>query len=97
MNTAPDPDVVEGAAWFVASALLDDTDRIRVWRCGDAPERLRALSTNGGDEDWLVYVPPRVFATFQWTPHWIDAMDSCQEPQEIALENGGRVYIASHA
>lgn len=30
---------------------------IQVWEFYDAPEHLRALSDNGGDEDWLALVP----------------------------------------
>ena len=50
-----------------------------VWKFYDAPKQFRALSTNGGDEDWLVELPPG------WeengTPYWIEAMDSCREPK----------------
>lgn len=30
---------------------------ITVWRFGDAPADLQALSTHGGDEDWIALVP----------------------------------------
>ena len=30
---------------------------IKVWRFEDAPKKYRALSTNGGDEDWIAFVP----------------------------------------
>ncbi len=30
---------------------------IQIWRFEDAPKELQALSTNGGDEDWLAIVP----------------------------------------
>jgi hypothetical protein len=33
---------------------------IKVWRFYDAPEELRALSTHGGDEDWLALIPPKL-------------------------------------
>ncbi len=35
----------------------DTKTPILVWRFHDAPERLRALSEHGGDEDWLAEVP----------------------------------------
>lgn len=39
-------------------AQLDaDKSAIRVWRFGDAPEELRKLSDNGGDEDWVALLP----------------------------------------
>lgn len=33
------------------------TPVIKVWRFEDAPKRYRDLSTNGGDEDWVAFVP----------------------------------------
>jgi hypothetical protein len=30
---------------------------IKVWRFEDAPENYKNLSENGGDEDWLAFVP----------------------------------------
>jgi hypothetical protein len=35
-------------------------NHIRVWRFDDAPEELRNLSGNGGDEDWLALIPPKL-------------------------------------
>ena len=31
---------------------------IKIYRFEDAPEELKMLSTNGGDEDWIVIIPP---------------------------------------
>lgn len=45
-------------------------NHIRVWRFQDAPEELRALSTNGGDEDWLALIPPLLVDA--WIP-WMEA------------------------
>jgi hypothetical protein len=36
------------------------TKAITMWRFEDAPAILRALSTNGGDEDWLAIVPKSI-------------------------------------
>jgi hypothetical protein len=30
---------------------------IKIWRFYEAPEKYRKLSTNGGDEDWIAFVP----------------------------------------
>lgn len=30
---------------------------IQIWKFEDSPKELKALSTNGGDEDWLAIVP----------------------------------------
>jgi hypothetical protein len=36
---------------------LFNEDAILVWRWHNAPAELKALSTNGGDEDWVALVP----------------------------------------
>jgi len=41
---------------------------IILWRFHDAPEELRALSTCGGDEDWLAELPPSFNDD---TPDWL--------------------------
>ena len=68
-----------------------------VWVFNEAPKELRELSTNGGDEDWLVELPPG------WenygTPFWIEAMDSCREPSHYPhpTRPGWKVIIGAHA
>lgn len=39
---------------------MDAPNHIRVWRFKDAPDELRWLSKNGGDEDWLALIPPKL-------------------------------------
>lgn len=67
-----------------------------VWRFFDAPEHLRALSTNGGDEDWLVTLPK---AWRQDYLPWLDVMDSCGSPNWYAHPTDPSlvVVIGSHA
>jgi len=48
---------------------MNAPNHIRVWRFEDAPEELRALSTRGGDEDWLALIPPKLAG--DWIP-WLD-------------------------
>lgn len=31
---------------------------IKIWRFHEAPVELKELSSHGGDEDWLVMIPP---------------------------------------
>lgn len=45
----------------------------KVWRFHDAPEELRRMSTNGGDEDWIVEIPPGADADTRW----IEAIGCC--------------------
>lgn len=68
---------------------------IIVWRFAQAPEELKALSNNGGDEDWLALIQPGFNGV--WVG-WLEsqAFDSCAEPQMIETQ-WGRVYIGSHA
>lgn len=36
---------------------MNDNVAAVVWRFHEAPEKYQALSCNGGDEDWLAFVP----------------------------------------
>lgn len=70
---------------------------IRVWRFEDAPRELQDLSVNGGDEDWLLEVPPGVLDDYM--PTWVYATDSCGEPDVLdhPKKKGWHVIIGSHA
>ncbi len=72
---------------------------IRVWRFDDAPEELRALSTNGGDEDWLAVLPTYLKDEYVG---WLQSGTSfgCCRVEEIAYIYEGRsvcVAVGSHA
>lgn len=41
-------------------ALSASHQAVLVWTWESAPEEFRALSTSGGDEDYVMYVPPGV-------------------------------------
>ena len=71
-----------------------------VWPFQEAPPALQALSTHGGDEDWVVYVPPGQVASVEdWAPRWIEATGACDVSQhEIQVgHNKAMVYIGAHA
>lgn len=72
---------------------------ITVWEFYDAPEEYRNLSTNGGDEDWLVLIPAQINDNIMQygLPYWIESMDSCREPQIHKLPNGDTIVIGAHA
>jgi hypothetical protein len=76
---------------------LDESRAIKVWRFEDAPEELRNLSTNGGDEDWLALIP-RGFDFTYGLPMWmqVSAFDT-SDPQVYDLPDGSKVVIGSHA
>lgn len=68
-----------------------------VWRFHEAPKELRALSTNGGDEDWLVEIPK------EWEEKyftgWIDTLDAGLQPRghKHPSKPGWMVYIGAHS
>lgn len=43
---------------------MNAPNHIRIWRFEDAPEELRYLSTNGGDEDWVALIPPKLVDSY---------------------------------
>ena len=68
----------------------------KVWPFRQAPERYRKMSRHGGDEDWVMYLPP------SWgdeTPEWANSgtqFGRCDVSQH-KLENGGLLLIGAHA
>lgn len=70
-------------------------DLIMVWEFHKAPPQLQELSLDGGDEDWLVWVPKEVEFPYG-TPSWIDRMSSCGDADMFLLPDGSRVFIAAH-
>lgn len=72
---------------------------IVVWRFDDAPRVLQHLSTNGGDEDWIAYIPADVYEDCGGYIPWIEsgAFDAGLEAEKIKLPCGDWIYIGSHA
>jgi hypothetical protein len=75
------------------------TKAITMWRFEDAPAVLRALSTNGGDEDWLAIVP-KALLTYG-LPAFMESTsfaceDGLQKYEYPDLEND-IIVISSHA
>lgn len=69
---------------------------IQVWAFNDAPEHLRALSTNGGNEDWIALLP-HGWGAERWLP-WAETGTpfGCCSVDEYEW-HGLRVLIGSHA
>ena len=82
-----------------------DNTMIKVWRFKDAPVELQALSNNGGDEDWLVALPPEDWEDDDSSriPGWIytTAFDAGCDPQMASPADynwlGWTIMIGSHA
>lgn len=69
---------------------------ITVYQFDEAPKELQKLSTNGGDEDWLVELPPGYEE--HGTPYWIDCTGSYQtDHYKHPFKTDWKVVIGSHA
>lgn len=80
---------IHAGAWLSQTVL-------RVWRFADAPWPLRDLSPHGGDEDWLLLLPPKFpLDTLEWAE--TGTRFGCCEVSEHRLENGWVVRIGAHA
>ena len=69
---------------------------IQVWRFEDAPEEYKKLSPHGGDEDWLILVPPGYEND---CIGWLEESTSSRIGCDISvhpLENGSVVHIGAH-
>lgn len=83
-----------------ATLTLEQSDvtenSIVVWHYSEAPNKFQELSTNGGDEDWIAFVP----ASYNGVcPNWLEE-ENCGfgrnsiDSHPIA---NGTIYIGSHA
>ena len=83
-------------------AVADDWNRIRmkhiiVWAWRDAPQYLKDLSTYGGDEDWVVEVPPHLKESYvRWLPFISSSNEGEDNPIEHPGKDGWTVYIGTH-
>lgn len=68
---------------------------IQVWQFKDAPQEFKNLSSHGGDEDWLAFVP---FYYGDEPPIWMmsGAPFGCCDVSKTPALNGW-VYIGAHA
>lgn len=85
---------VAAAIEAAAAARTTDPKAVTVWRFDEAPEELRALSSHGGDEDWLAVLP---FG--QTMPMWMapgSAFGVC-DVSEHDLIDGSTVCIGAHS
>jgi hypothetical protein len=70
---------------------------IKLWKFKDAPLKYRRLSKNGGDEDWLAFIPSGILSIDGYISVFeTSAFDSMFRPQKIRVK-GGEVWIGSHA
>ena len=79
---------------------MDSSKAILVWPWDEAPEDLKKIASQGGDEDWLIFVPKELVE--EWlnrygTPHWIERTAACCDPDRFDLPDGSVLYVGSHA
>ena len=87
--------------------MMHSIAAILIWRFEDAPVELRALSINGGDEDWLAAIPPEFSDDNRWEGveiPWMehlsfDSMGSpnVYHPDSLSSWHGWTIVIGSHA
>lgn len=68
---------------------------IAIWRFHDAPIEYRVLSTNGGDKDWIAFIPDELEGEYIG---WLEQGTSfgCCDVSEYHVP-GGKIRIGSHA
>lgn len=96
----------------LAVTLNVDTNCIKIWRFEHAPEKYQQLSTHGGDEDLVVYVPKAM--RDYWLPGGLESVVNIDEDDDDPypapsysvywghvdrheLDNGDVIVIFAHA
>lgn len=68
---------------------------IFVWKFRDAPKYYREISENGGDEDWIAFVPDAMKDDYIGFLEEGSAFGyCCVEEHDVG---GGRIYIGCHS
>lgn len=75
-----------------------ELDHISVFPWANAPKEWKALSTHGGDEDWLAFIPRKCVGST--AADAIEGMAIC-DCQEVELRTEGKllglILIGAHA
>jgi len=79
-----------------AIEFVNENQCMIVFPWGTAPDEFKSLSDNGGDEDWVVVLSSTCKQPYFCTPPWLEAVDTCRDPQTIDLGDCV-VLIGSHA
>ena len=75
---------------------------IKVWRFYDAPKKYQKLSTHGGDEDWLAFIPKDLMGShrieYRRLPQWMESGTQFGICDTLLYPvRGGFVAIGAHA
>ena len=80
--------------------MPEDANTIKLWLWKDAPEEYKRLSGHGGDEDYVLLIPPAVLKT-KGGNALLSALTSYHTslgwPEEHRLEDGSVLIIFAHA
>lgn len=77
---------------------VGDYPFIKVYEFDNAPSKLRDLSTNGGDEDWIAVVPKSMLDNNDGYIGWIESYSfGCCCVDRYELDSGDTVFIGCHA
>lgn len=91
-HVEPTPRLTERVYAVIDPAYLQ-TEPIRLWPFDAAPIELQAYSDNGGDEDWLAFVPKDLPLPIE--PAFL--MSMARYVKQYTTEYGDTVYIGSHS
>ena len=77
--------------------IINDDKCIKVWSFHLAPEELKKLSTNGGDEDWIAFIPDSIYDENSYIP-WLEEGTpyGCCFVDRFKVANG-EIRIGCHA
>ena len=68
---------------------------IIIWKFRDAPKEFQELSENGGDEDWIAFVPDAFKGKYIGFLEEGSAFGCCTVEEHDV--DGGRIYIGCHS
>jgi len=83
--------------WMLPSITpITAKDRmIKIWKFEDAPMEYQKLSTNGGDEDWIAFIPKELAGEYIGFLEVGNEFAVCNK-EEYRVD-GGIIIIGSHA
>ena len=76
----------------------EEMKAIQVWQYEDAPDEYKWKSVNGGDEDWIAFIPQEYLdKNGDWIPWATEGSPfGCFCVDEIEVK-GGKLLIGSHS
>lgn len=81
---------------WLPESLEDIKAPCTIWKFENAPEDLKKYASQGGDEDWLVELPP--LSNELGLDRWMLAIDSTRDPIELdhPTKKGWQILVGCH-